>query len=70
MKGYQKVRRLVRCYLYLLSISFAYNFCMEKKPTNILLVVKCKSNTLINNHFIIKFKVHGMVTRRSRRLVP
>ena len=67
MKGYQKVRRLVRCYLYLLS--FAYNFYMEK-TTNVLLVVKCKSNTLINNHFIIKFKVHGMVTRRSRRLVP
>ena len=31
---------------------------------------KCKSNTLINNHFIIKYKVHGMVPRRSRRLVP
>ena len=27
------------------------------------------SNTLRNNHFIIKYKVHGMVARRSRRLV-
>ena len=68
MKGYQKVRKLIRCYLYLLS--FAYNFCMEKKPTDVLLVVKCKSNTLIIINFIIKFKVHGMVTRRNSRLVP
>ena len=38
MKGYQKVRRSVRCYLYLLS--YVYNFCMENKTTNVLLVVK------------------------------
>ena len=31
---------------------------------------KCKSNTLINNHFITKYNVHGMVTRHSRRIVP
>ena len=38
MKGYQKVRRPMRCYLYLLS--YAYNFCMENKTTNVLLDVK------------------------------
>ena len=37
-KGYQKLRRLVRWYLYLLS--YAYNFCKENKTTNVLLVVK------------------------------
>ena len=31
---------------------------------------KFKSNTLINNHFIIKYKVHGIVTRHSRRDIP
>ena len=30
---------------------------------------KCMSDSLINNYFIIKYKVHGMVTRRSHRLV-
>ena len=31
---------------------------------------KFKSNTLKNNHFITKYKVHGIVNRRSRRGVP
>ena len=67
-KGYQKLRRLVRWYLYLLS--YAYNFCKENKTTMFYWLWKLKSNTLINNHFIIKYKVYGMVTRRNRRLIP
>ena len=35
-RGYQKVRRLVRWNLYILS--YAYNFCRENKTTNFLLV--------------------------------
>ena len=62
-KGYQKLRRLVRWYLYLLS--YAYNFCKENKTTMFYWLWKLKSNTLINNHFIIKYKVYGMVTRRN-----
>ena len=31
---------------------------------------KIKQTTLIIDHFIIKYKLHGMVIRRSRRSVP
>ena len=52
-KVYQNVRRLVRWYLHLLS--YAYNFCMENKTSNVkILVVKIY---VINNHFLIKYKV-------------
>ena len=33
-EGYQKVRRLVRWYLYLLI--YAYNLCMENKTTKLM----------------------------------
>ena len=33
-------------------------------------LVKFKPDTLIINHFIIKYKLHGMVTRRSLCWVP
>ena len=69
-RGYQKVRRLVRWNLYLPSN--AHNFCRENKTINMFMFYwlwKFQSNTLINNHFMIKYKEHGMVTRCSRRLV-
>ena len=69
MRVFLKVRRLVRWKLYLLS--FAYNFCREKKPKKCFFWLwQFKSNTLINNHFIIKYFKNGMVTLRSRRSVP
>ena len=51
-------------------LSYAYRFCREYKTKNVLSIVKIRQNTLIINHFIIKYKLHGMVTRCIHRGVP
>ena len=48
-------------------LSYAYKICGEYNATNRLLFVKIYAKYVDINHFIVKYKLHGMVTRRSRR---
>ena len=67
-RGYQKVRRLMQWNQYFLS--YANRFYREYKTTNVLLVVKVYVRYVLINHFIIKYILYGMVTRRSLFWVP
>ena len=51
-------------------INFAYKICLEEKTTNFYKLCKFKPNTFIINHFIIEYKLHGMVTAVEFRDVP
>ena len=64
--GHKIVRRLVLWNQQFLR--YAYKFWKEYKTTNVHMYWKLSPNTF--NHSIIKYKLHGMVTRCSRRWVP
>ena len=56
-RGYQKVRRLMQWNQYFLS--YAYRFCREYKKQLFYQLWKFKLDTLIINHFIIKYILYG-----------
>ena len=64
--GHKIVRRLVLWNQQFLR--YAYKFWKEYKTTNVHMYWKLNLNTL--HHFIMKYKLHGMVTRHSRRWIP
>ena len=63
-RGYQKF--VDRCDEINSFLSYAYKFCRKHKTTNIIFQLwTCKLDMLIIIHFIIKYNLYGMVTRRN-----